>query len=92
MAPINELRADIKLILSLCSRKPHTKQPHSAEVARDLLRDIEKVAFSMADKLSNRPYTGPARDGLEAQHGLNDIFPGDPYPPSPTPHTGDGRE
>lgn len=24
------------------------------------------------------PYTGPARDGIEAQHGLNDVYPGDP--------------
>jgi hypothetical protein len=26
--------------------------------------------------------TVPARDGDEAQRGLNDIFPGDPYPVS----------
>ena len=26
------------------------------------------------------PYSGPARDGIEAQHGLNDTYPGDPYP------------
>jgi hypothetical protein len=25
-------------------------------------------------------YIGPARDGIEAQHGLNDTYPGDPYP------------
>lgn len=24
--------------------------------------------------------TVPARDGVEAQRGLNDVFPGDPYP------------
>lgn len=28
----------------------------------------------------NDPLTIPARDGIEAQRGLNDIFPGDPYP------------
>ena len=28
----------------------------------------------------NDPLTVPARDGIEAQNGLNDIFPGDPYP------------
>ena len=28
----------------------------------------------------NDPLTVPARDGIEAQRGLNDIFPGDPYP------------
>jgi hypothetical protein len=27
--------------------------------------------------------TTPARDGIEAQYGLNDIFPGDPYPVAP---------
>lgn len=26
------------------------------------------------------PYVGPARAGIEAQNGLNDIFEGDPYP------------
>ena len=26
-------------------------------------------------------YSGPARDGIEAQHGLNDVYPGDPCPP-----------
>jgi hypothetical protein len=26
-----------------------------------------------------------ARDGIEAQRGLNDVFPGDPYPLSGTP-------
>ena len=30
----------------------------------------------------NDPLTVPARDGIEAQNGLNDIFPGDPYPVS----------
>lgn len=25
-------------------------------------------------------YMIPARDGIEAQRGLNDTFPGDPYP------------
>jgi hypothetical protein len=25
-------------------------------------------------------YVGAARDGIEAQHGLNDTYPGDPYP------------
>ncbi len=25
-------------------------------------------------------YRGPARAGIEAQNGLNDTFPGDPYP------------
>jgi hypothetical protein len=29
------------------------------------------------------PYVGPAREGIEAQHAHNDIFPGDPYPPGP---------
>lgn len=33
-------------------------------------------------------YHGPARDGIEAQHGLNDIYPGDPYPPSAPPAAG----
>ena len=28
----------------------------------------------------NDPLTVPAREGIEAQNGLNDIFPGDPYP------------
>lgn len=27
------------------------------------------------------PYTGPARAGIEAQNGINDIYPGDPCPP-----------
>lgn len=25
-------------------------------------------------------FKGVARDGIEAQHGLNDTYPGDPYP------------
>lgn len=28
----------------------------------------------------HKPYYGPARAGIEAQNGLNDVFPGDPAP------------
>lgn len=32
-------------------------------------------------QICNHAYDGPvARDGIEAQYGLNDTFPGDPYP------------
>lgn len=37
---------------------------------------LERAGFKAAV-----PYVGPARDGIEAQHAHNDIFPGDKYPP-----------
>jgi hypothetical protein len=38
------------------------------------------------------PYAGPARDGIEAQRGYNDIFPGDSYPPENKLKARDGIE
>jgi hypothetical protein len=46
----------------------------SAERAEMLAR----IALTAADALA--PLTAPARDGIEAQRGLNDVWPGDPYP------------
>jgi hypothetical protein len=34
----------------------------------------------MTDKITQVSDSVRARDGIEAQRGLNDIFPGDPYP------------
>ena len=48
-----------------------------------LLRYIETINARLRlppTKLAEEKYVGPARDGLEAMHGLNDTYPGDPYP------------
>jgi hypothetical protein len=44
-----------------------------------------------AAEASPAAYVGPARDGIEAQHAMNDIFPGDPYPPAPPTLSGQMR-
>lgn len=75
--------AFIRDILAECSRKPHSKHPGAGAAAIEIIRRIEALASKARDHLQQerRPYAGPARDGIEAQRGLNDVFPGDPCPP-----------
>lgn len=53
-----------------------TDQHARAEVV--LLRAA--LAAILREQEVTEPYVGPARDGIEAQYGLNDTWPGDPYP------------
>lgn len=39
---------------------------------------LEYIRASRRAASLPEPYTGPARDGIEAMRGLNDIWPGDP--------------
>jgi hypothetical protein len=78
---IRRLREHIRDILAECSRKPHPNDPQAGRAGVDLLRRIEGLAAKARDLLDAPVYTGPARDGIEAQHGLNDTYPGDACPP-----------
>lgn len=40
--------------------------------------ELRKAMATLHARKSSTP--GRARDGIEAQHGLNDTYPGDPYP------------
>lgn len=40
----------------------------------------ERKRLECAGFKAAAPYVGPARAGIEAQYGLNDTWPGDPYP------------
>lgn len=51
---------------------------------RPMSEPFERDSFPPALRLM------PARDGIEAQHGLNDVYPGDPYP-VPDASAGDVR-
>lgn len=63
-------------------------------IAHEIIKWAQRLPVRIPDGECNKlhaailaritsPVTGdtvPARDGTEAQRGLNDIFPGDPYP------------
>lgn len=66
------VRDAVRDILGVCSRTPHSQDPKAGPYAVQLIREIEALAMK-------------ARDGIEAQRGLNDVFPGDEYPDAAAP-------
>jgi hypothetical protein len=48
-----------------------------AKIPASELLEIRDFLNRILPKIEAR-YVGPARDGIEAQHGLNDTYPGDP--------------
>lgn len=73
----DRVREGIRDILAICSRRPHRKDTSGHAVS--LIADIECIAGEIRDELDAQP-TGVARAGVEAQYGINDTWPGDPYP------------
>lgn len=68
----------IDRIMALCSNRHHTADPRAGERNAAIIRDIELVIENVRDH--PLPQSGIARDGIEARYGLNDTWPGDPYP------------
>lgn len=71
------VRSIIRQALALYQQ--HCERIHAGETmtySGDAQRSKE-----FAGTTDEHTYNGPAREGIEAQRGLNDIFPGDPYPP-----------
>lgn len=66
-------RALLNAILAECSRRPHSRDGRGAVA---IIQRIEALVTKARDDAA-RPHIGPARDGIEAQHALNDVFPGD---------------
>lgn len=58
----------------------HPAPKNNGEYGRGLIAFRERAREAIRGLMGEAPYVGPARDGIEAQHGLNDTYPGDPYP------------
>lgn len=68
----------IDRIMALCSNRHHSADPSAGERNAAIIRDIEAIIGAVRD--FPPPHLGIARDGIEARYGLNDTWPGDPYP------------
>jgi hypothetical protein len=79
-ASMRDLRRDLVSRQNRVTESLGVLQNQTSEYAQDHRSYLVVLAALISVVDSHMPYTGPARDGIEAQHGLNDVYPGDEYP------------